>query len=97
MYLELKDPYKTLPRYGYQMIGTSNQFRRHTSFNVWFHAIVQHDNQGIKIHQDYSKAERDFYKNHKTNQKSEYLAWETERLKEFEEFEPKWWEFWKNN
>lgn len=91
MYTDLKNPYKILPKYGYVMVGRSNAFRRHTSERVWFHVFVDHDEQGIRIHQDYSKVFQNMYSQHKTQQKNDYILWEIKKIKELEQSEKNLW------
>lgn len=84
MEIFLKDPYTTLPKAGYEMCGKSNQFRRHTKIHQWFHVYVEHHEETIKIHTDVATNVSNpgqYYKQHKTVQRSYDIDKEIERIR----------------
>lgn len=85
MFAFIEDPYKTLPKAGYTMCGTSNAFRRHVKPKEWYHAYVSHDELSIAIHYDTSKQTGSvMYRKHKTHQNHSSLGNEIARIKTFQ-------------
>lgn len=71
MFVDIKNPKKTLEYAGYSMVGTSNQYKKHTNEREWFHAYIAHDEESMTLHLDISKEKilSKIYTNHKTFQK----------------------------
>jgi hypothetical protein len=44
-----------LDKAGYEEVGKGLVFRRFLTETIWFHAIIQPDKKGIKIHLDIAK------------------------------------------